>query len=493
MSEQSAASEAPAAESGPKSPSFSRQAVWNYAIFALSKSTTLIMTVVLARLLGPTDFGLFALALLVMTFFDYVRDLGVAVALIQREGRWSDIAPTGLTLTVGFGLAIGGGALLAAPLAADLFGDDRLTPLVRVLAIGLLISALSVLPVAALRRRLDYRSRLLPEFLGAVTKAGVAIGLAVAGYGVWSLVWAQLASSLITTAMYWMVARTPIRFGLDRRLARDLIRFGMPVTAVAFLSFVVFNTPTAAIGRELGAEQLGFYSLAYRLPELLVLNLCMVVGDVLFSALSRLQNDRPALVDRYLSTVRAMVALTAPIGLGLAAVSSDAVAVLYGPAFAPAAAMSAALCVFTVFYAINFHAGDAYKAIGRPGLLTTLGVVKLIVLIPAIWVAAGVSALTAAVVMAVVEGAMTFVRLSVVRHVLGVNIRRHIAVLWAPLTAAVLMAAGVWLLGNTLGALSPFWRLVVTIIAGIALYAGALRLLAPTLVTTAVDTIRRRA
>ena len=474
------------------SSSFSHQAIWNYAIFALSKSTTLIMTVVLARLLGPSDFGLFALALLVLTFFDYVRDLGVAVALIQREGKWADIAPTGLTLTVGFGFLIGIGALLAAPLAGVAFGDDQLTPLVRVLAIGLFISALSVLPMAALRRRLDYRSRLVPEFVGAITKAGVAIGLAAAGHGVWSLVWAQLASSLVTTAIYWIVSRSRLRFGLDRSLARELILFGLPVTAVAFLSFVVINTPTAAIGRELGAEQLGFYSLAYRLPELLVLNLCMVVGDVLFSALSRLQHDRPALVERYLSTVRAMVAMTAPVGLGLAAVSTDAVAVLYGADFAPAATISAALCVFTVFYSVNYHAGDAYKAIGRPGLLTTLGIIKLIVLIPVVWIAAGHSALAAAVAMAAVEGGMTFVRLSVVRHMLGVTIRRHIAVLWAPMTAALLMAAGVWALGHALGGLSAPGRLVICVVAGIILYTAALRVFAPALVTTAAAAVRGR-
>src|SRR4051812_3617399 len=136
-----------------------RQAGWNYVVFALSKSTTLIMTVVLARLLGPADFGLFALALLVMTMFDFVRDFGIGVALVQRPEQWSKVAPTGATLTLVSGVLIGGLAAALAPVAAVLLGDERLTPIVQVLAIALVISALSVLPMAALRRRLDYRGR----------------------------------------------------------------------------------------------------------------------------------------------------------------------------------------------------------------------------------------------------------------------------------------------------------------------------------------------
>jgi PST family polysaccharide transporter len=471
---------------------FGRQAGWNYVVFALSKSTTLVMTVVLARLLGPADFGLFALALLVMTMFDFVRDFGIGVALVQRPEQWSKVAPTGATLTLVSGVLIGGLAAALAPVAALLLGDERLTPIVQVLAIALVISALSVLPMAALRRRLDYRGRLLPEVAGALLKAAVAIGLAAGGVGVWSLVWAQLAGSIVTTVGYWVLGRTSLRLGMDRALAVALLKFGLPVTAVAFLTFAVFNTPTAAIGRLLGAEELGYYTLAYRLPDLVVINLCAVVGDVLFSALSRLQDDKKALAARYLQTVRTVVALSAPIGLGLAAVSTEVVAVFYGDQFAPAAGIAAALSVFTVIYSINFHAGDVYKSLGRPGLLTGLGTMKLVVLVPVVIWAAHHSALRVAIAMAVVEGLMTVVRLSMVRRVLGVTIRQHVAALWGPVLAAALMAGAV----HGLLLLVPGWPPAVRLLAGFAigviLYAAALRVLAPSLPAAALTMIRNR-
>ena len=89
-------------------PSTGRQTLWNYLIFALSKSSTLLMTIVVARILGPTEFGIFALAILVVNLFDYVKDLGVASALVQNRRDWSVLAPTGLTLSVLFGLVASG-------------------------------------------------------------------------------------------------------------------------------------------------------------------------------------------------------------------------------------------------------------------------------------------------------------------------------------------------------------------------------------------------
>lgn len=463
-----------------------RQALWNYLVFALSKSSTLIMTIVLARMLGPAEFGLFALAFLVMTLFEYIRDLGVAAALVQRDGEWARIAPTGMTLAALSGLVIGAGAALFAPVAAIVFDEPALTPLVRVLAIGLAISALGVLPLAMLRRRLDYRSRLLPEVAGTVVKAVVAIALAALGTGVWSLVWAQLAASLVTTCGYWLVVRPSLRFGFDRAIAAGLVRFGLPVTAVSFMSFAVLNVDYAAIGRRLGEVELGYYTLAYRLPELLVLNICTVVGDVLFSALSRLQHDRPAVVDKYLGTLRAVIALTAPVGLGMAALSAEIVGLLYGAQFAPASDELTVLAVWAVLFSVNFHAGDAYKAIGRPGLLTAVGFGKLVVLAPAVWFAAGHSAVAVAGALVAAEALSTIVRLSLVRSVLGVAIRTHLVLLWGPITAAAAMAAAVWATGRVLPVDVPAARLLLLVPLGVAVYALLLRLLAPSLFATAV-------
>jgi PST family polysaccharide transporter len=448
---------------------------WNYLVFAASKSSTLVMTVILARLLTPADFGLFALALLVLNIFDYVKDLGVTLALVQRPGPWSRLAPTGLTLSGIFGVLTSLVAFGLAPAIADVLRHPELTSLVRVLGAGLLISSLSAVPMAALRRRIDFRARLLPEVSGAATKTGLSIGLAVAGFGVWSLVWGQLAASVVTAVMYWCVARTFVRPRLELPVAVELTRFGAPVTAVSLLAFAIYNVDYVAIGRTLGDEQLGFYTLAYRLPELVVLMLCVTVSDVLFSSLSRWQHDPVALADHYMRCVRLVLAATAPLGLGMAALAPETVAVLYGPHYAAVAPELTVLSVFAVVYSVTFHSGDVYKAVGRPGLLNTISIGKLAVLAPAVWWVAQQGILAVALAVLVVEIVHCVVRLILIRLIVGVPFAHQGRVFSGPLVSAAIMALVVWAVARLAEPIPLWFRLPMLLVLGGVVYAGAAR------------------
>lgn len=325
-----------------KSANFGKQSAWNYAVFAVSKSSTLLMTVVVARLLDPAEFGIFALALLLVNLFDYVKDLGVAAALVQSPRPWNRIAPTGLTLSVAFGVAFGVLLAIAADSTADLLHHPELGPLIRVLAIALTISAFSVVPLSRLRRDLSFQSRLLPEFSGAIVKTALTIGLAATHHGgVWSLVYGQLAGVVVTTVLYWRAAPASVRPPhFDRAEARALLRFGIPVTGVTLLAYGIYNVDYLAVGTRLGTTELGLYTLAYRVPELVVLNLCTVISEVLFSSLSRLQHDRKALSAHYRQTLGVVVALTAPIGIGLAAIAKPLLETMYAPDTRPPATYS---------------------------------------------------------------------------------------------------------------------------------------------------------
>lgn len=121
----------------------------------------------------------------------------------------------------------------------------------------------------------------------------------------------------MTTVLYWFIGRTYPRPALDVGVARELIRFGIRVTAVTLLAYAIYNVDYMAVGTRLGETDLGLYTLAYRIPELLVLNLCIVVSEVLFSALSSLQHDRESLTRHYLQTLAVVAALTTPIGIML--------------------------------------------------------------------------------------------------------------------------------------------------------------------------------
>lgn len=473
-------------------PSTGRQAAWNYLAFALSKSSTLIMTVVVARILDPTEFGLFALALLVVNLFDYVKDLGVGSALVQSRRDWTKLAPTGLTLSVIVGLAAS--ALLAATagLAADALKHPDLAPMIRALAIGLALGALGTVPAAWLRRSMDFRARLLPEASGALIKTVVTIGLAFGGLGVWSLVYGQLAAVAVMTPLYWLVSRRRPEIGLNRETGGELLRFGIPVTAVTLLAYAIYNVDYLAVGTRLGADDLGLYTLAYRLPELLVLNLCVVVSDVLFSALSGLQHDTDGLGEHYLEALSVVMALTAPIGVGLAIAAKPVVATLYGDQYAGSAPILSVLAIYTVVYSASFHAGDVFKAVGKPGVLTAVNAAKLVLLVGPIWWAAGHGTVMVAYALLATEAIHFVIRMAVLHHVIGVRFTAVGRALVGPVAAALLMGLAIWPLTRaTAGVVAPL-QLALLAVVGAALYVALLRFTAPHLFAAGVGLVRSR-
>jgi PST family polysaccharide transporter len=213
---------------------------------------------------------------------------------------------------------------------------------------------------------------------------------------------------------------------------------------------------------------------------------------VLFSALSRLQHDRPAMIAKYLSTVRVVVTITAAVGFGMAVMAHEIVAVLYGADFAKAADVLAVLALFAFLYSVNFHSGDVYKATGRPGLLAALNLVKLVVLVPAVWWAAGISALSVAVALVLVELVLGTIRLLVVTRVLGVSLRRQLAEFVRPVAAASAAAVLLWALAQIVPAWPPAVRLLVLVPVALGIYGVALRVVAPQIFTSAVELVRTR-
>lgn len=452
-----------------------RQVIWNFATFGLSKTLALIMTVIVARLLNPSDFGLFALALLVLNAFDYVKDLGVSAAMVQSPEPWNRLAPSSLTLSVIFGVASGGSIAAIAPLAAMALHNPELTALLRVLAVGLAVTALSIVPAARLRRDLDFRRRLWPESLSAAVKAVLTIVFAAEGLGVWSLAYGQLAGALTLTGLYWWFSRTPVRFGFDRRQARSLLRYGIPHSAATLIAFAIYNVDYLAIGIQLGNRELGIYTIAYRLPELLVLNLCVVISEVLFSTLSRLQHAPSELAQQYLRVTVVTATLSAPVGSCLAAAAPEVVETLYGPAYSDAGPVLAVLAVYALLYSASWHAGDVFKAMGRPSLLAAIGGVKLVVMVGPIWWAAGNSIVAVGLVLLAVEVVSLGVNLVIASKLAGLSLAALAKATLQPVPAAASAAAVIMGIRPITAGMPGPLGLCIDLLAGLPIYAAALR------------------
>lgn len=466
--------------------------VWAFLATTAAKVSWLAALALLARILSPADFGLFAFGLVYITYVETVGDLGTGAALVYTPERVEESAQITFYANLAMGVAWFTLTQLAAPWVADFFQNPAGEPILRALAFSFLLKGLGNTHDALCRKRMRFKARLAPELLLALGKAILAVVLALQGFGVWSLVWGQLLGvALWTVAMWWIVPWRP-SWSFPRERVRPLVRYGRGIVAVNVLAGIVHHADLVVVGRMVGTTALGFYQIAARVPEMTVTLAVWVTGHVLFPAFARLHAAGSHLREGFLSALRWISLLTVPAATGLVLVAEPLVLTLFGSQWTPAVPILQALAVYTGIRSLGSHAGDVLKATGRTGLLAGLGVLKALVLVPVLVWAASRGAVAVAAALAGVTVVTVLLNWVVIGHVAAISARE---ILRAPrdafLGAAVMALAVISVRFGVAGWPEPL-QLAILVTTGLAAYGAALRWLAPDVLRQAVDTFRGR-
>lgn len=361
-----------------------RGVFWSYGSFAVSKAAVLLATAVLARLLTPEEFGVVAVATVVVTFLAVVQGLGLGAALIQRRGDIERASNVVFTLNLILGVLLTAIVFVIAPFVADYFREPDATPLLRALGLTFTLEAFGSVHLIRMQRDLRFDRVFIPDAGRSVLKGAVSVGLALAGMGAWSLIMGQLAGVVASVLLSWLMFPWRPRLTIDAQLARKLIGYGLPLFGVSVMWVLSVNLDYVIIGRRLGSEALGIYTLAYRLPELLVVSLMVGVNRVVFPAFSTLQGSSEGLKRGFLATTHYMVLVTFPLSIGLAIVADPVVRVTLGSEWLDAIPVLRVLAIFVLIASMMNADGDVYKAVGRPGILFKLSLFHIAVLVPAL-------------------------------------------------------------------------------------------------------------
>ena len=457
--------------------------LWGYGGLMLGKVFFFLATLVLARVLVPEDFGLVAFALALLAYVNNVAIHGVGETLVYRaDARDQRVASTAWWLAVGLSVALVGAVWLLAPLVAR-FGDRDAVWVLRVVSLYLVVASLTSTQAYLFRHDLQFRKLFLPEQVSGFVRGGSAVALALAGAGVWSLVGGQLAGAVVGAATLAWISRWRPSLTVAGDQVGPMLRVGSAFTAVALIGEAAKNLDFVIVGIRLGADELGYYVLAFRLPELAVLAIFEVAWGVLFPFYSRVRDERGddedvrgPLAEAYVRTLRVGGLLAFPLALGIAALARPLVTTLYGDRWEPSVWPLALVAVWAAFIAVSGMPGTVFKALGRPGLVTRCILIYLVVLLPSLWVAAGYGIVEVAAAHLVVQVAYLVFLAFVTERVLAVPWLRTLVSLAPGLAVgafvgAVLLAAAVLLPGAA--------ALVAGAVAGPALFLAAARVVAP--------------
>ena len=319
---------------------------------------------VLARLLDPKDFGLIGMVTAVTGILALFRDFGLSSASVQRATVTSEQTATMFWINLMLGAVLMLVALALAPALAAFYGEPRLLWVTSVISLAYLFNGAGVQHLALMQRQMRFVTLAMIDTFSLVVGTTAAIGVALAGYGYWALVVMSVSTPMTTTMALWFAtAWVP---GAPRRVTGiwSMIRFGGAMTLSGTLWYIANNCDKVLLGRHWGADATGLYFNASQLIRTPIDNLNGAVGDVAFSALSRVREDPERLRRYFLNSYFLVVALTLPLTLACAVFADDIVGVLLGPRWAGAAQIFQILAPTILVFAVLNPLGWLLGALG---------------------------------------------------------------------------------------------------------------------------------
>ena len=465
---------------------------WTLLTYAATRVITLATTLVLARLLVPADFGLFAMATLGMELLSVFSGLWLGASLVLRDDMDARAQGTVLTLLMAAGAALALLLLALAPALAAFFAEPRIAGVVALLAAVLLISGVNWFYETVLQRELAFRRRFACQVVRTVAFSSVALGLALLSAGVWALIAGYVAGYLANAAALLVLTPYRVRPAFDRREARRIVRSGRGFLWQDLSGFIGENADYLAVGRLLGASQLGLYAMAFRQASLPQYAIAEPVSKVTFPAFAQMrlrgEDVRPA----FLNTLRMIALVTCPVGVILSAAALPFTLALLGDQWRAMAGPLAVLGVWGVLRPLQTTIGYLLNSLGRAEVYGRVSLVSLGPLVAAAFAAAAVGDVTTVAWVLLAHMTVCVGVLAVcAARIAGVPARGLAAAL-SPIAVASVAA---WLATHAVVELAAGLPAVVALaVAGgadLVVYLAALALLEPGLLAHALAGARR--
>lgn len=365
-----------------------RGIAWSTADTVLLRLGQFGMSIVIARLVAPKQFGVFVVAMTVYLIVINVSEIGVSVALVREVDNADRIAPTVSTIAMLNSIALAAAMYFSAPALATALGAPAAVGAVRVLTIPLVLAGPTAVPSALLSRDFQQKRRFIADLANFSFANGILLLLALHGGGVMALAWSRAAGQAASCVLLYVVAPKRYWPGFNLREARRLLRFGLPLAGSNLAGFTLANIDFITVGRLAGPVQLGYYNLAWNVSSWPVSVFTTALSSVTLPALARVEGGISEIARHVAAAMGALCGASFPTAALSIALADPLVTTLYGARWAPASRVLEILAVFGAIRVIVALLSDLFVAVGKTRRLFELQLIWLGALIPAmiVWV-----------------------------------------------------------------------------------------------------------
>ena len=342
---------------------------------------SLIVSAVLARLISPAEFGVVAIVLIFVTFFNLLSDFGIGPAIIQNkdldEHDVKSIFSFSILLGVFFSLVF----FLGAPLIASFYKNPALLNITRLLSLSILFFSLNIVPNSILIKKLKFKQvGLIGSFIQLFTGA-LAVYLAYKGYSYYALVIKSICDGFFLFAAYFFLNPIGITWSINMSSIKKIARFSGYQFLFNFINYFSRNADSLLIGKYFGSTSLGFYDRSYRLMMMPVQNLTHVITPVLLPVLSGYQDDKSRIFTQYLRIVNLLAIIGFPLSVFLYYTAPEIIEVVYGPLWIQSIPIFKLLAMTVGIQVVLSSSGSIFQVINRTDLLFLSGLLSSILMV----------------------------------------------------------------------------------------------------------------
>lgn len=354
---------------------------WSAADALLGHGVTFIVGIVLARILSPAEYGLIGICTIFTTVLTGMVDSGFSNSLIRKKevtnNDYNTMFITNMLMSIGLYAVL----FFSAPYISFFFDRPELTSLVRAMGLLLIIQALSLVQYTKLTKRIDFKTRTKASLLAALLSGAIGIGMALSGFGVWSLVGQQLSNKAIFTVCLWVYNKWLPKLSFDKNSFRYMWGFGWKLMLSGLLDRIWREIYQVVVGKFYSPATLGQYSRSKEYANLFSSNITIIIQRVTFPSLAALQDDKTRMVAAYRKIIKLTMFVTAVCMISLAAISEPFIYCLIGPKWHQAATFLPLICISMSFFPLHAINLNMLQVQGRSDIFLYLEIIKKIIAI----------------------------------------------------------------------------------------------------------------
>lgn len=350
--------------------------VWSAVERFSVQGVQFLVTLVIARILDPKDFGLVGMLTIFLAVAQSLIDSGFSQALIRKQDRSEEDNCTVFYFNIVVSALLYLLLYALAPFVAKFYNEPQLTDLMRVICIIIIINSFAVVQRALYTATINFKTQAKATFTSALVSGIIGIGLAMKGFGVWTLAWQQIIRAALNTILLWWYSSWRPRLIYSWLSFRDLFKFGSNLLLSGLLDTIYSNIYQITIGKIFSATSLGYFTQAKQIAALPSSNIQGIIGSVTYPVLSSLQNEDERLAINYRKLLRVSAFIVFPLMCGLAAVSYPLINILLGEKWNFTATLLIPISFAMMWYPIHAINLNLLKVKGRSDLFLRLEIIK---------------------------------------------------------------------------------------------------------------------